>query len=270
MMDGGSSRRGRRLCAREQSPPKRAHNVPQETIAAMIRRPEFARIRAALAASAHFQSLPAIDLDRLASLGHLQPLAHGARPTRGASDDSLWVILSGAMRVSSAAPGVKEYVYAVLGPGSFFGLSTAVRHAPLTIEARAFGKTDLAAFPSAALAELLDDRPMLWRHVSRMLARRLRLALLVLRDNSVAPLPERIARRVLAHALSSDLRTRSEVQVRMTQNDLALMLGASRSKTNAALKVLESRGLLDAHYRGITILDVARLRSFAGAEVQAF
>jgi len=260
----------RRLCAQEQSAPKRAHNVLQETIAPMIRRPEFARIRAALAASAHFHSLDAIDLDRLGSLGRLQHLAHGARPTRGATDDSLWVILTGAMRVSSAAPGVKEYVYAVLGPGSFFGLSTAVRRAPLTIEAHAFGKTELAAFTGAGLAELLDDRPMLWRHVSRMLARRLRLALLVLRDNSVAPLPERIARRVLAHALSSDLRNRSEIQVRMTQNDLALMLGASRSKTNAALKLLETRGLLDAGYRGITILDVQRLRSFAGAEVQAF
>jgi len=258
------------LCAQEQSAPKRAHNVAQETIAPMIRRPEFARIRATLTASAHFHSLEAIDLDRLASLGRLQQVAHGARPPRSANDDSLWVILTGAMRVSSEAPGVKEYVYAVLGPGSFFGLSTAVRRAPLTIEARAFGQTDLAVFSGEGLAELMDDRPMLWRHVSRMLARRLRLALLVLRDNSVAPLPERIARRVLAHALSSDLRNRSEVQVRMTQNDLALMLGASRSKTNAALKVLETRGLLDAGYRGITILDVQRLRSFAGAEVQPF
>jgi len=174
------------------------------------------------------------------------------------------------MRVSSAAPGVKEYVYAVLGPGSFFGLSTAVRRAPLTIEARSFGKTDLATFSAAGLAELLADRPLLWRHVSQMLSRRLRLAMLVLRDNSVAPLPERIARRVLAHALSSDLRAASAIKVRMTQADLALMLGASRSKTNAALKVLETRGLVDAGYRGITILDVPRLRAFAGSDVQAF
>jgi CRP/FNR family transcriptional regulator, cyclic AMP receptor protein len=271
MMDEGNIPLFRRLSAAAQSALKRAHNVPPVTIAPMIRRPEYTRIRAALAASAHFQPLPAIDLDRLASIGRLQALAHGARPARGGvNDDSLWVILSGAMRVSSAAPGVKEYVYAVLGPGSFFGLSTAVRRAPLTIEARAFGKTDLASFSAARLGELLEDRPQLWRHVSTMLSRRLRLALLVLRDNSVAPLPERIARRVLAHAMSSDLRARAEVKVRMTQNDLALMLGASRSKTNAALKVLEGRGLLDAGYRGITIRDVPGLRQFAGVEVQAF
>src|SRR6188474_1051121 len=104
MMDAGHRRRERRLCSRAQSAPKWAHNVPPETIAPMIRRPDFARIRAALAASAHFHSLDSIDLDRLASLGRLQHLTHGARPTRGASDDSLWVILSGAMRVSSAAP----------------------------------------------------------------------------------------------------------------------------------------------------------------------
>ena len=237
----------------------------------MIRRPEYPRIRAALAASAHFHAVQAIDLDRLASIGRLQQLAHGGRPARGGTnDDSLWVILSGAMRVSTATPNVKEYVYAVLGAGSFFGLTTAVERAPLTLEARAFGRTDLAAFSAAALTELMADRPQLWQHVSTMLSRRLRLALLVLRDNTVAPLPERIARRVLAHAMSTDLRAASEVKVRMTQADLALMLGASRSKTNAALKVLEARGLLDAGYRGITIRDVPELRAFAGADVQAF
>lgn len=237
----------------------------------MNRRSEFARIRAALAASAHFHSLAGADLDGLAALGRLRHLEHGERSARGdANDQSLWVILSGAMRVSSATGGAREFVYAVLGPGSFFGLATAVRSAPVTLEARAFGKTDLAVFDSARLTAALDARPKLWRHVSTLLAKRLRLALILLRDNSVVPLPERIARRVLAHAMSSELGSRAEVMVRMTQADLGLMLGASRSKTNAALKNLEARGLIDAGYRGITLLDIPRLRALAGAELQPF
>ena len=176
-------------------------------------------------------------------LGRLQRLRHAERAAReGTPDDQLWIILSGAVRVSSQTPGAKEYVYAVLGPGSYFGLGNAVRRATFTADARAFGATDLAVFRSDALVAMLDERPRLWRHVSGLLARRLRLALLVLRDNSVAPLPERIARRLLGHALSSDLRGLKEIQVRMTQADLALMLGASRSRTNAAIKTLEKRG----------------------------
>ena len=237
----------------------------------MLRRREFGRIRSALASSTHFQALTGADLDRLAELGRLQRLRHAERAARpGASDDQLWIILSGAVRVSNVTPGTKEYVYAVLGPGSYFGLATAVRRAAFTADARAFGATDLAVFRGDALCAMLDERPVLWRHVTTLLSRRLRLALLTLRDNAVAPLPERIARRLLGHALSSDLRGLSAVPVRMTQTDLALMLGASRSRTNAALKLLEGRGLLRAGYRGITILDLAGLRKVAGPGIYAY
>jgi CRP/FNR family cyclic AMP-dependent transcriptional regulator len=237
----------------------------------MVRRREFGRIRSALAASSHFQSLASGDLDRLAHLGRLQRLRHAERAApAGHQDDQLWIILSGAVRVSSRAPGAKEYVYAVLGPGSYFGLGTAVRRAAFTADARAFGATDLAAFPSEPLVAMLDENPRLWRHVSGLLARRLRLALLALRDNSIAPLPERVARRLLGHALSNDLGGQTRVDVRMTQADLAQMLGASRSKTNAALKALEASGMIKAGYRGITILDIDALRAVAGPGIYAF
>ena len=237
----------------------------------MLRRREFARIRSALASSAHFQALAAADLDRLAELGRLQRLRHDERPARpGERADQLWLILSGAVRVSNQTPGAKEYVYAVLGPGSYFGLATAVRRAAFTAEARAFGATDLAMFPGHALIAMLEERPRLWRHVTDLLARRLRLALLTLRDNAVAPLPVSIARRLLGHALSSDLRGLAEVQVHMTQADLARMLAASRSRTNAAVKLLERQGLIRAGYRGITILDLPGLRKLAGPGIYAY
>lgn len=237
----------------------------------MLRRREYDRIRSALATSTHFQMLAGADLDRLALLGRLQRLRHAERATRdGTADDQFCIILSGAVRVSSQMPGAKEFVFAVLGPGSYFGLATAVRHAAFTADARAFGPTDLAVFPGSSLVELLDERPRLWKHVCGLLSRRLRLALLVLRDNSVAPLPERIARRLLGHALSSDLRGSREIDLRMTQADLALMLGASRARTNAALKALERAGLVRVGYRGIRILDLAALRRLAGPGIHAY
>jgi len=236
----------------------------------MQKRRELGRIRSALAGSWHFRALEGADLDRLAEIGRLQRLRHAERAVQAGARDRLWIILSGAVRVSNQTPGSKEYVYAVLGPGSYFGLATAVHDAPFAADARAFGATDLAAFRSDALAALVEERPRLWRHVSELLSRRLRLALLIMRDNSVAPLPERIARRLLGHALSSDVRGLRQVQVRMTQADLALMLGSSRSRTNAALKTLERRGLVSAGYRGITILDLPGLKRLAGPGVTAY
>src|SRR5688500_11813076 len=89
-----------RLARTGQSAPKMAQNVPGRTIA-MLRRREFGRIRSALAASSHFQGLEAADLDRLAQLGRLQRLRHAERAARAdAQDDHLWIVLSGAVRVS--------------------------------------------------------------------------------------------------------------------------------------------------------------------------
>lgn len=237
----------------------------------MLKRREYDRIRSALASSAHFQALGGADLERLALLARLQRLRHGELAVRdGAADDQFCIILSGAVRISSQLPGAKEYVYAVLGPGSYFGLANAVRRATITADARAFGATDLAVCAGPALEAMLDERPRLWKHVSFLLSRRLRLALTALRDNSVAPLPERIARRLLGHALSSDLGGLTQVAVRMTQADLALMLAASRARTNAALKSLERAGLVRAGYRGITILDLPGLRRLAGPGIHAY
>jgi CRP-like cAMP-binding protein len=56
----------------------------------------------------------------------------------------------------------------------------------------------------------------------------------------------------------------------MTQADLARMLGTSRSRANAELRRLESEGLIRSGYRGITLLDLPRLRALAGKGLKGF
>ena len=165
-------------------------NVPEDD-RPMLRRPEFGRIRSALAASSHFQSLDGSDLDRLAQLGRLHHLRHGERAARnGAYEDRFYLILSGAVRVSSQMPGAKEFVFAVLGPGSYFGLATAGT-AAFTADARAFGPTDLAVFPDPPRSSCSTSARGCGSTSGSF--RAACASRLVLRDNSVAPL-ERIAR----------------------------------------------------------------------------
>ena len=58
--------------------------------------------------------------------------------------------------------------------------------------------------------------------------------------------------------------------LRMTQHDLARMLDAGRSRTNTALKRMETQGLVRTGYRTITLLDVEALRRLAGDGIVAF
>jgi len=239
----------------------------------MQRRPEFTRIRAELARSMHFRALAPEDLDRLAELCHLRHLRDGQVAGRADQPlNELWIVLHGALRLSTITVTGEEFVYAMLGRGSFYGLAHVIDGVNTIVDARANGPTELAAVDGREFLDLLDRRPRLWRHVVRILTRRLGLAMSVIRDLSVASLEERIARRLLGQALSSglDLGGPQAVELRLTQADLGRMLGASRSKVNAALKHFEREGLVKVGYRTIKLDDLAGLRGIAGSDVFAF
>ena len=140
----------------------------------------------------------------------------------------------------------------------------------MTLEARAFGPSDLAVVDGRKLGPLLEQFPRTWRYVSRLMLRRLKVAMGILEDNRLLPLPDRIARRLLGHAASSTVPDGVQPTLRMTQADLAKMMDAGRSRTNTAMKRMETQGLVRTGYRTITLVDMPGLRKLAGREVDAF
>jgi CRP-like cAMP-binding protein len=232
---------------------------------------EYAVIRQTLEHSLHFRELAARDLDRLAELARLKRLRNQEQVENvGGYDANLWIIVSGAVRISTTASERSEHVYAVLGPGNFFGLAAVIGRGVCTLEARAFGATELAFIEGSALVKLLEDRPSLWRHFATLLSKRLTVALMLLRDNTACPLPERLVRRLMVLQPAVAAKGDTQPALPMTQGDLARMLGTSRSRTNAELRRLESEGLVRSGYRSITLLDLAGLRQRAGRAFKGF
>ena len=190
----------------------------------------------------------------------------------GERQGEIWIVLSGYMRMSSVTPAGREFVYAMLGPGGFYGIGAVLSGVEASVDARAAGATSLIVIDGRGLMALLDERPWLWRHVVKLLHRRLNLAMAVVRDISIAPLAQRIVRRLLWQAMSSgnDISSDLKIELRVTQTDLGRMLGASRSRVNAELKRLERDGLLQVGYRTIKLAQGARLRDLAGPGAFAF
>lgn len=240
---------------------------------ALHRRPEAARVGAALARSIHFRALLPEDLDSLAGLCRIRSLRDGElAATEAGRGGALLIVLAGSLRVSSVDAHGNEFVYAMLGRGSFFGLGSVLSETPTGVAAHAAGATSIATVDGSRFIALLDERPRLWRHMTALLHRRLTLAMSSLRDISVAPLPQRIARRLLGQAITcgNDISGESLVELRVTQSDLGRMLATSRTRINGVLKRLEKDGLLKVGYRSISLVDVARLRQLAGPDVFAF
>ena len=208
-------------------------------------------------------------LDRLASLSDLYHARHGEALDTPQHRHSLFIVISGAVRISTQpAPRNGEYVHAVMGRGTYFGLAAAVGAASNIYSARAVGPTDLAIVDGSRLAAALDQNPRLWRRVSSLLAHRLKLVVESVADKATLPSAQRAVRCLLSHATSIELNEGAQPTVLMTQTDLARIIGIARSKVNWVLKDLEGQGLVRTGYGKVTLLDLPTLRKLAGREVE--
>lgn len=223
------------------------------------------RIGKVLRRSPHARTMPGEVIDRLAALGRIEryqdgDLIHPAwRPVR-----KLWVVLSGALRVTEVNADGDALTTAVLGEGSYYAVGSLVGDGMLVkSEAHALGPTQLAAFELAQLEREFGDDKTVGKHRRLLLYLRFWALTDLYRDALVVPLPQRVARRLLSQALSAG-RGR-DLELRLSQADLAAMLGASRSRVNAELRRLQHNGIVDLRYRRIVVRDLDLLRAAAGA-----
>jgi CRP/FNR family cyclic AMP-dependent transcriptional regulator len=229
-------------------------------------RPEYARVRLALGASAYFRDLPVATLDTLAAAAALERrpragLVHAA----GESSDKFWLVIEGALLVSWInARGVAVPV-ASIGEGSYYSVTVFVSGSHAYTECRAERDTVLAVWSGGDL-RALQDSDAAWRaRVPRLLLQRFQATLAFYADAVSAPLEERLARRLLAQAMVTDrCESGREIELRTSQSHLARMLGASRSRLNAELRRLEKAQVVRLGYRRIWLRDCESLCRIAG------
>jgi len=227
------------------------------------------RIRLSLGSSVHFKDLPAGTLDRLAQLGTSALLEDGDVVHGGWQPvDKLWLVLSGALRLVLLSEDGSAFTAAVIGAGSFYGAASFVKDEISPAEAYAIGRTEAAVFDMDRLQREFANDKAVKAHVKRLIYRRLNAIVSAYRDALTVPLPRRLARRLLSQALASGHDSETAViELRVSQDDLAAMLGASRSKVNAELRKLESAGAVQRGYRSVVVRDLDRLREAAGPGV---
>jgi CRP/FNR family transcriptional regulator, cyclic AMP receptor protein len=234
-------------------------------------KPEYPRIRVALASSAFLGELPASALDRLAAAAVLERHERASTiVTPGTSIDQLWFVLEGAMLV--CWNGVHGPVpIAMLGPGSFYNSAAFVEGGNRDTAARVEPHTTLAVIDGVALRKVAADDPHVTRCVARLLLHRFQAALSFYADTVSMPLQNRIARRLVGQAMATRHDSPDgEIELSTSQDHLAKIVGSSRSKTNAELRLMEKQGLLRLGYRMIVLCDMRRLCEVAGARVPAF
>ena len=181
--------------------------------------------------------------------------------SEGEEGDSLYIVLSGKVKIGRTTADGRENMIAVLGPGEIFGELSLFDPGPRTATATAVTDCELAKLDHGTLAPWLSKRPEVSEQLLRTLARRLRRTNDQLADLVFTDVPGRVAKALLGLAERFGTAEGSGVRVRhdLTQEELAQLVGASRETVNKALADFAARGWLQVDSRSVLLLDRERL-----------
>jgi len=185
---------------------------------------------------------------------------------RGTDDGDLYCVLAGSLCVQSVDAEGEMPVLVVLEPYHWFGELSLIDRTPRSHDAVAETEVTVLRVPCAALESWLAANPAHWRDIARLAAGKLRIAFHLMDEELRRPLLERVARRLWLVAHGWGYRTNEpRRRIRLSQDQLARMLGTTRTGVNKALRELERQGLMRLHYGEIELLDLVALRQGATA-----
>ena len=193
----------------------------------------------------------------LLAQARFKPLAAG-EPLfpKGALPDALYGVVSGALRVSMAAPNGRAAVVAAMEPGHWFGEVSLLIGKQRSYDTMAIEPCEIAIVNAAEFHALIQSRPDVLMAFTKLVCQRLRQASMWIDDAILMPLPGRLAKRILLlEARASDAGTTLAV----SQEELAMMLGVSRQSVNRQLRQWEADGVVRLHYGRIEVMDSGAL-----------
>lgn len=180
----------------------------------------------------------------------------------GGSSTSVYAIVSGRVRIEVSTPAGSRLVIAAKGPGEIFGEFGALDGAPRSATALAIEPVSLVQLATAGFLELLEREPALSVSLLRTLSGQLRQAVRRVTLRNSADTTTRLAHRLadLADRFGEYNDETIDIDLTITQDDLAGWIGATRESTARSLRSLRERGLVVTARKRITVPDVEALR----------
>jgi len=185
---------------------------------------------------------------------------------KGDPGDTLFVILQGQVKIVLPAESGEEALLAVLDEGEFFGELSLIDGEPRSATIVASEPTETLVLHREGFLQVLSGSPDLAMHMLRALSRRLREADEFVEDAVFLDVPGRLAKKLLQLAKSPDEGGYGRpglggtmIGLRLTQQELATMVGATRESVNKHLRAYRARGIIDIEHQHIIILKPADL-----------
>jgi CRP/FNR family transcriptional regulator, cyclic AMP receptor protein len=176
--------------------------------------------------------------------------------------EGAYVILAGTVKVHIEQSGGGNVILAILGPGQIVGEMSLADSLDCSATVVTLEESQLLWIDRDRFQACLQIMPQLQSNVIPILSSRLRLANAQIQALATLAAPGRVARQILAFANEYGQQSADGtlIPIRLTQDDLADLVGASRVHVNRVLTEYKRRGVLSVdsrHY--ITIHNAGEL-----------
>jgi len=169
-------------------------------------------------------------------------------------------VVEGLLKMSSDNAQGMTMTFAGLPPGGWFGEGTALKREPYRYNIQALRKSVVAGLPIDTFHWLLDHSIGFNRFVMNQLNERLG-QFIAAREIDRMNNPDIRVARSLAALFNPVLYPGVGQMLRITQQEMAYLVGLSRQRVNEALSALQDQGFIRIEYGGLRVLDLEALRS---------
>jgi CRP/FNR family transcriptional regulator, cyclic AMP receptor protein len=169
-------------------------------------------------------------------------------------------VVEGLLKMSSDNEQGQTMTFTGVPPGGWFGEGTALKRESYRYNIQALRKSVVAGLPVDTFHWLLDHSIGFNRFVMNQLNERLGQFIAALEIDRISNPDLRVARN-LAALFNPVLFPGVGDVLRITQQELAYLVGLSRQRVNEALTALEAQGTIRVEYGGLRVLDLEALRS---------
>lgn len=208
------------------------------------------------------QGYPDDLVHRLLGEGRLVRLNSGEwAQAEGDDRPGLSIVVSGQLHSYCAAPGDREVLIGLVGPGSVIGHATRYSGGPRLVTAVCVEPTTLLELSVEALDRVGAVAPEIWQAMAAFAYAHMRSAVRMAAEVIALRPRERIAARLLAFHDHGQATERHVIKV--SQELLGEMMGLTRKTINHHLSTFEAARLIKVGYGRIELTDIAGLHLIA-------
>jgi len=173
--------------------------------------------------------------------------------------DVLYFVFAGVVKVFKTSADGKEQIFRIIRPGESFSDVPVLSGGVNLVSAEAMGPVVLNGIKKKDLETIVRENPPVALNVIQVLSRRVEELVALVEDFSFRHVTSRVAKMLLEYADH-----RAGEGPRLTQQEMAAMIGTAREMVGRSLKNLENEGTIKMERNRIIIADQQALKELAG------